>query len=304
MRRIRFCVALVLMVCAIRVSAETITVRLPEIEKRFMTYETLTATFDLGTSPTVVSQARIRFKGTFYPGKAYMWYDPPSQWFYYGDSTQSIMDPPESQGYWIAGKSLSSGSFDTESTFSWHGQGAPSWVFLLDGQGQVDTRLAGTMPLSWVVLEEAKAYINEAHLIIELAEEEIRLTSPNGNETLQAGTTHTIQWTDFRTGGCSRSYNLQYSANNGLTWTPLGSATNECSHDWLVPAIDSNDCLVRVFDASDIGIYDTSNGPFTIYHCTLNYDLTGDCFVDFSDFAALASEWLQCGNPFDPNCVN
>jgi hypothetical protein len=298
-----FCVALALMVCAIRVSAETITVRLPALEERFMTYETLTATFDLGTSPAFIGQARIRFKGTFYPGKAYFWSDPPELWFYYGDSTWSIMDPPESQGDW----ETTSEYFDTfrsfidESKFSWHGQGAPSWVFLLDGQGQVDTRLHGVMPISWVVLEEAKAYINEAHLIIE---EEIRLTSPNGDEVLQAGTTHTIQWTDFRSGGCSRAYDLQYSTDNGLTWTPLGSATNECSHDWLVPEIDSNDCLVRVFDANNAGIYDTSNGPFTIYRCTLNYDLTGDCFVDFTDFAALASEWLKCGNPFDPNCVN
>jgi len=291
-----FSVVMVLMVCAIRVSAETITVHLPEIEEQFMTYETLTATFDLGTSPSFIGQARIRFKGTFYPGKAYWWVEDPSQWFYYGDSTWSIMDPPESQGRWEA-----TGEYFNidESTFSWHGQGEPSWVFLLDGQGQVDTRLNGTIPISLVILEEAKAYINEAQLIIE---EEIRLASPNGNEALQAGSTHTIEWTDFRAGGCSRAYDLHYSTDNGLNWMPLGSVTNECSYDWLLPETDSNDCLVRVLDASDTGIYDTSNGSFTIYHCTLNYDLTGDCFVDFRDFAALTSEWLRCGNPFDPNC--
>jgi len=33
------------------------------------------------------------------------------------------------------------------------------------------------------------------------------------------------------------------------------------------------------------------------------YDLTGDCFVNLLDLDALASEWLECGNPFDPNCV-
>jgi hypothetical protein len=35
----------------------------------------------------------------------------------------------------------------------------------------------------------------------------------------------------------------------------------------------------------------------------LKSDVTGDCLVDMRDFASLASEWLQCGNPFDPNCV-
>lgn len=302
MRKLTIFGAVVLIVCAIRVSAETITVRLPEIEEQFMTYETLTTTFDLGTSPASIGQARIRFKGTFYPGKAYLWYEDPSQWFYYGDFTCSIMDPPESLGRWEAGSEYFDTfcSFIDESTFLWAGQGAPSWVFLLDGQGQVDTRLSGVMPLCCAILEAAKAYINEAHLIVE---GEIRLTSPNGNEALQTGSTHTIEWTDFRAGGCSRGYNLKYSTDNDLNWIPLDSVANECSYDWLLPEIDSNDCLVRVLDANDTSIYDTSDEPFTIYHCTLSYDLTGNCLVNFADFALLSSEWLQCGNPFDPNCV-
>ncbi len=302
MRKLTISGAVLLIVCAVQVSAETITVRLTEIEEQFMAYETLTAAFDLGTSPAFIGQARIRFKGTFYPGMAYWWYEDPSQWFYYSDCTWSIMDPPESQGRWEAGGEYFDTfcSFTDESTFSWHGQGAPSWVFLLDGQGQVDSRMNGTIPLSWVILEPAMAYINEVHLIIE---GEIRLTSPNSNEVLQTDSTHTIEWTDFRTGGCSRSYNLEYSTDNGLNWTSVDSVTDTCSYDWLLPEIDSNDCLVRVLDAGDTGIYDTSDEPFTIYHCTLSYDLTGNCLVDFDDFALLVSEWLQCGNPFDPNCV-
>ncbi len=301
MRKLKIFGAVVLIVCAIRVSAETITVRLPEIEEQFMTYETLTATFDLGTSLAFIGQARSRFKGSFYPGKVYLWYENPSQWFYYGGYTWSMMDPPESQGQWEAGECFNTFcSFISESTFLWYGQGAPSWVFLLDGQGQVDSRLNTPMPFSWMILEEAKAYINEAHLIIE---GEIRLTSPNGNEALQAGSTHTIEWTDFRAGGCSRGYNLKYSTDNGLNWIPLDSVADACSYDWLPPGIDSNDCLVRVLDANDTSIHDTSDEPFTIYHCTLSYDLTGDCLVNFDDFALLSSEWLQCGNPFDPNCV-
>jgi hypothetical protein len=34
----------------------------------------------------------------------------------------------------------------------------------------------------------------------------------------------------------------------------------------------------------------------------LRSDLNNDCQVDFVDFAVTASEWLECGNPFDSNC--
>jgi len=34
----------------------------------------------------------------------------------------------------------------------------------------------------------------------------------------------------------------------------------------------------------------------TDYECTLQADLNGDCFVDLSDLAVMASEWLQCGD--------
>ncbi len=31
-------------------------------------------------------------------------------------------------------------------------------------------------------------------------------------------------------------------------------------------------------------------------------DLNGDCYVDFDDFAIFAEHWMECANPFDPNC--
>ena len=64
-------------------------------------------------------------------------------------------------------------------------------------------------------------------------------------------------------------------------------------------------CLVRISDAGDPDVSDVSDATFTIYQCTLPeiVDPTGDCRVDFSDYALIAPYWLQCGNPFDPNCV-
>jgi len=82
-------------------------------------------------------------------------------------------------------------------------------------------------------------------------------------------------------------------------------ADNTGSYDWLVPAVDSNQCLLRISGAPyRRGVSDTSGAPFTIYICKPNYDLNGDCFVDLRDLGLLTSEWLRCGNPFDPNCAS
>lgn len=31
-------------------------------------------------------------------------------------------------------------------------------------------------------------------------------------------------------------------------------------------------------------------------------DLNNDCHSDFHDFAIFSEHWLECGNPFDPDC--
>ncbi|MHC4344993.1 MAG: hypothetical protein ACYSUP_09945 [Planctomycetota bacterium] len=41
------------------------------------------------------------------------------------------------------------------------------------------------------------------------------------------------------------------------------------------------------------------------YECTaaLTADLTGDCYVSMRDLAIFCQQWIQCGSPFDPNCL-
>ncbi len=36
----------------------------------------------------------------------------------------------------------------------------------------------------------------------------------------------------------------------------------------------------------------------------LDSDLSGDCYVNFKDFAVFAQEWLECNEPNDPNCTH
>ena len=152
------------------------------------------------------------------------------------------------------------------------------------------------------------------------------ILNPNGSERLLGGSTYTIMWEDSRSESCGGNYLLDYSIDNGNNWNPIDSNTisNTCAHDWLVPSIFSNQCLVRITDANDPNISDTSDDSFRIYRCMSDVlgDWNGDCYVDFGDFsiiaagwnvpggtdvndlATLVQYWLDCANPYDPYCCN
>ena len=131
---------------------------------------------------------------------------------------------------------------------------------------------------------------------------ELTLLKPNGGESLIAGRVYTIEW---QSSGSINQVLIEYSDSNGVSWTAVSPANagNSRRYNWLVPKVNSQECLVRISEANDPGVSDVSNAVFTIYQCTLKFDVTGDCLVDMRDFASLACEWLQCGNPFDPSCA-
>ncbi|MBL7152449.1 MAG: metallophosphoesterase [Phycisphaerae bacterium] len=143
------------------------------------------------------------------------------------------------------------------------------------------------------------------------------LLSPNGGEALAVGSAHTITWKTLE-GAEIDFVNIDYSLDAGWTWRRIEGAPNTGSHNWNIPPADSNQCLVRVSDSANAYLADTSDRTFTIYPCPEDFaaDLNNDCYLDFLDFvlladdpdadfldfAALASQWLHCANPFDRSC--
>jgi hypothetical protein len=91
------------------------------------------------------------------------------------------------------------------------------------------------------------------------------VTAPNGGETWYVGSTQNITWTYT---GAPSQYNIDYSTNNGSTWSSV--ATNVSvgvgggSYAWIIPNTPSNQCLVRVTDVTDVTRTDVSNAVFTI----------------------------------------
>jgi len=143
-------------------------------------------------------------------------------------------------------------------------------------------------------------YINRAWAIVGGPAASILLLDPNGGESLVAGSKYDIRG---ESSGPVPYVLLEYSANNGLDWKVIGVTSNISEYHWEIPQENSQECLIRISYPPNPLVSDTSDNLFTIYQCTLAYDLNHDCFMDFLDFALLGSEWLQCGNPFDPNCV-
>ena len=86
--------------------------------------------------------------------------------------------------------------------------------------------------------------------------------SPDGGESLGAGTQHEIVWA---TAGNVPNVRLEYSADDGESWTTIEeSIPNTGSFAWTVPVVDTDLALVRVSSPDDPGVLDESNAPFSI----------------------------------------
>jgi len=128
--------------------------------------------------------------------------------------------------------------------------------------------------------------------------------SPNGGENLATISSYNITW-KTQEGAELDTVTIEYSIDNSQNFQAVDTVVNTGSYTWdPLPIVDSNQCLIRIGDPLDIAISDTSDEIFTIYQCRkqLKADLNGDCYVNFLDFAILAGDWLECGNPFDVSC--
>jgi hypothetical protein len=104
-----------------------------------------------------------------------------------------------------------------------------------------------------------------SNAVFTIASPSITVTSPNGGENWVEGTSQVISWTSV---GAISSVDIEYSTNNGSTWTNVVSnhpnGTGGGSYAWTVPNTPSNQCLVRITDFMNPSITDQSNAVFTI----------------------------------------
>jgi len=115
----------------------------------------------------------------------------------------------------------------------------------------------------------------EYFLVYELISEEITLTYPNGGEGLVPGDNEMIRWDAF---GNSGTFTLEFSINNGVSWTTISSNVNSSIryYNWTIPiaAGSTGDALVRVSRGSQS---DISDANFTIIDIPQNFIVDWTC---------------------------
>ncbi|GEN06945.1 Putative Ig domain-containing protein [Myxococcus fulvus] len=90
----------------------------------------------------------------------------------------------------------------------------------------------------------------------------LKVTAPNGGESLTAGSTFDITWTASGV----QNVRLQYSLDNGVVWSDIAAsvAAASGSFTWTVPSEGSSTARVRINDAADSTLADVSDAPFTL----------------------------------------
>jgi hypothetical protein len=92
----------------------------------------------------------------------------------------------------------------------------------------------------------------------------VTLFSPNGGETIPSGSARKITWGAVAT---ATTFKLQYSVNNGASWSFIVNNVTGTSYDWTVPSVATGQGLVKVLAYNSSGTKigeDVSDFPFTV----------------------------------------
>jgi beta propeller repeat protein len=132
----------------------------------------------------------------------------------------------------------------------------------------------------------------------------LTVLKPVGGEMFRAGSRIEIAWAAVE-GAPPATVSVDFSSE-GENWVQEAAGVPfDEPYVWSAKAVTSNNCRIRVRALQDEPISAASEA-FAVFQCSpdLTADLTGDCFVDIEDFAAMAAQWLASGNPYDPAYLN
>jgi len=163
-------------------------------------------------------------------------------------------------------------------------------IFLVGGSSQDDFPVtSGTYT--------SPAGGNEDCFICRLGSGSTRLTvtSPDGGEVWVQGDAHDITW--WRADNTSPFVRIEVSSDRGSSWSDVTASTeNSGKYHWTIPDIPSLNCLVRVSDAAQPAVMDTSNSVFAIL---MHLELQAERHElrSFSILRHIGKICFQAGNP-------
>ncbi|NUN07635.1 MAG: T9SS type A sorting domain-containing protein [Ignavibacteriaceae bacterium] len=125
------------------------------------------------------------------------------------------------------------------------------------------------------ISDAANSLVNDSSFAFKISN--LALTSPNGGEQWQSGTSQNITWTS----GNVTNVKLEYSSDGGTNWTSVVTSTGAApgTYSWSIPlGLGSSQMLVKVSDASNTAIKDSSNSTFAVSNLVLTAPLGGEEF--------------------------
>jgi len=130
-----------------------------------------------------------------------------------------------------------------------------------DGSGNWSTIVSGLIPGDYVTATTTDRNRNTSEFSSNHRLPYITVLSPNGGENVLVGSTQNITWSSHGTSG---NVHIEYSINNGSTWSDIIAITaDDGAHSTTIPDTPSDSCLVRVSD-TDGNPSDVSDALFTI----------------------------------------
>ncbi len=150
---------------------------------------------------------------------------------------------------------LHGGSGECGNGTDYYGKISTSWT----GGGTSSTRLSNWLDPTGTGLSSISGTYNgedgeDPH--------EITLTSPNGNESLESGSTHQITWSD----NFDDNVSLKLYKAGVFVYTITSSTASDGSYSWNIPSDteDGDDYKIKITDTSQTTVYDYSNSYFSI----------------------------------------
>jgi len=155
----------------------------------------------------------------------------------------------------------------------------------LDNSGSVYAvgRTSSTnYPVTVGVYDESHNGSHDAFVTKLIPQRPLLITSPIGNEKLQAQSIYNITWEAVYV----NNVKIEYSTNNGSTWTGIVNSipAADQSYQWTVPDSISTRCKLRITDTENPAYNDDSDDTFTIY-------------IRFEVLSPLNGEKWQAGTP-------
>jgi len=195
--------------------------------------------------------------------------------------------PPFSYGYWVW--AFGDPSPGVHFVFLYHAEEFGQVTLgLWDGNFNLVDAVSIIVTAAWIgaCCDPAGCYMSEesdcwytwlgAGSNCSMCEAPLTVISPNGGECAFSNRTYVITWS----GGVSISAVLiEYSTNNGLNWNTIVTVPKSGSYNWLVPIVDSNQCLVRISDFFNPSVSDTSDGVFRITDISVTVPNGGECLL-------------------------